>query len=441
MSRATRALRRQYVALADLAGALRAQDRTVEALARYREALEGAEQLAAIDGRRAVDVLVLRADIAVQEGILRDTQGWGASAVLHLDRAVSGYLQLSRASRRQVNQEQLALATAPALVVNAEVLMWYGDPQLAAAAADLGFRLYLGQHGSRGWNVPQMANLAKSASGVLARTGHLANAVEADEIAVKAFGETAAGSGSADDRRRLATAQATMGMHLLATGDVEHRPQAAHCLAGARDADAAAASAAQDDWARIQALPPVHTVAEALRVADRVPTDLPETYTAPPFTIVTPSGRSDPGLAAIDAGKLAGVAVELLPRLPAEGLRIGLEAHYLFAAGAMAAPLGEREAATWAGLVLALCHALDDDPDRATALPLSVDLAAQNIRMIDVLLPDAGGDPALGQLLRDCVDHHAELLDRTDDQSTAEDVAEVRALLARIDAAAPDAPG
>ncbi|MFC6016024.1 hypothetical protein ACFP2T_07435 [Plantactinospora solaniradicis] len=424
MSRATRKLQRQYEALTGQAEALRERGRTAEALARYREALEGAERLAAADGRHTFDVLRLRADIEVQEGIAQLARGWGASAVLHLDRAVNGHLYLLRESGRRADERQLALVLSRSLLVNAEALMRYGDPQLAAAAADLGFRGYLGQHRTRGWNVAHMGVLATNASAILARAGRLADAIEADAIAVKAVGERAEGSGTGDDRRCLATTLATWSMHLLATGDTEHRQQAAACLADARALDAAASREAQEDWERIQASPPAITLADALRVAEQelgqIPADLPATYTDPPTNVVSPSGRTDPHLAAIDAAKLAGIAVELLPRSPAEGLRIGLEGHYLFAAGALTAPLGERAAAVWVELILACCRVLDDEPDPSVALPLAVDLASHNIPLIDALLPTVGDNSALGRLLRDCVDHHAQLLDRAGDQASAE---------------------
>jgi hypothetical protein len=422
MSRATRELQRQYEALTARAEALGERGRTAEALARYREALECAELLAAADARRVPAVLRLQADIELQEGIAQLARGWGASAVLHLDQAVNGYLHLLREGGRRADERQLVLVVSRSLLVNADALMRYGDPELAAASADLGFRAYLGQHRTRGWNVAEMGALAASASATLARTGRLADALDADGVAVKAAGETAEGSGSDDDRRWLAATLATWSMHLLATGDAEHRQEAADCLAEARAVDAAAAREAQDDWERVQASPPAITLADALRVAGREFGRIPDAlaaYTEPPDRVVSPSGRTNPRLAAFDAAKLAEVAVELLPRFPAEGLRIGLEGHYLFAAAELVAPRGGWETADRVGLILACCRALDDESDQSVALPLAVDLASHNIPLIDALVSAAAGDPALKRLLRDCLDHHARLLDRAGDQASA----------------------
>jgi hypothetical protein len=362
MSRATRELRRQYEALTEQADVLREGWRPGEALARYREALNYAERLAADDGRHEFDVLRTRADIGMLEGFAELSRGWGASAVILFDQAVNALLHLLRESGRRSDERGLTFMLSRALLVNAHALIRYGDPDIAGRSADLAFRAYLGQHRTRGWNVADMGALASGASAILARAGRLADALDADGVAVKAAGETAESTGSDDDRRWLATALARWSMHLLATGDGEHRLEAADRLADAREVDVA-------------------------------------------------------------------IAVELLPRSPAEGLRVGLESHYLFNSGALVAPLGERETADWAGLILACCRALDNAPDQAEALPLAVDLASHNMTLIDVLVPHAGDDPGLGPLLRDCVDHHAQLMDRADDQASAARLRETAAAL------------
>ncbi|WP_433041914.1 hypothetical protein [Dactylosporangium sp. CS-033363] len=313
--------------------------------------------------KRESQDLQLRADADVRAGLEQFERGRGASAVILLDRAITGYLTLLRASGRSRGRE-VALLFSRAQLDNAEVLMRYGDPQLAAAAADLGFRGYVGQHRTRGWAVAEMGDLAARASAILARTGRLTDAVAADELAIKAYAELA-------DAPRTAAALTLAGLHLLALADDRHREQASAHLGDARAVDAKAARAAQDEWERVRDQPPPLTLAQALWLVPEAE-GLPDAYRDPAPNLVSPSGRTYPHLATIDAAKLAAIAERLLPGSPAEGLRIGLEAHYLYAIGAEAGPLDDRTEAEWTGLVDALRIILvDDDPPLAEDLTQS----------------------------------------------------------------------
>lgn len=483
MSFATRKLHRRCRKLIEQADALQSHGRTAEALARYQEALGIAEQLADDDpadaslllqravmlrdignlhvsngdqqqalavltecervcrelaGRHRLDVGPLIADVEVQRGGANLVLGRGASAVLLLDRAVNGYLEQLRATDDEDSPE-IVFALARALIVNATALMRYGDPDVAAASADMGWRAYLGQHGAPGWHVGHMRELSASAAKILAESGRLERALDADEVAVKAAAEVAEASGSAADRRRLATVLANWALHLRATGWAAHREEGDGRLAESRAIDAAVARETEAEWERVRAGMPRVTLAAALGVAvgklgrDRVPVDLPTTFTgAPDDGTVSPSGRCDRQLAGGYAATLAGVAADLLSVAAPDSLRIGLEAHYLFAIDRDANPPARDQVSEWTipwiRLLLTCCRALDTAPDQTFARPLALDLAAHGIKLVDSLPLSALDNTSAadreeadtGRLVRDLLAIHASLLAGNDDNSARE---------------------
>lgn len=192
------------------------------------------------------------------------------------------------------------------------------------------------------------------------------------------------------------------------------------------------------------------TLAQALTAAghmlgrERVPEDLAAALTKPVAdgSLLVPSDRCDPRLATGYASRLADVAVTLLPNAAREGLRVGLEAHYLFVAGSRCpAPEPGQFAAgliSWARLLLELCRFLaasKDDPARSFGLAL--DLVHYHLRVIEQLMPLVPGSPqptplpagesGLGELLRDCLDQDAELVARNNDHEVAQNLRKLAA--------------
>jgi len=165
----------------------------------------------------------------------------------------------------------------------------------------------------------------------------------------------------------------------------------------------------------------------------RIPTDLPEAFTkGMDKAVFRISRRCDARDAARYAAELADIAVDLLPVAVREGLRIGLEAHYLFALGWAGGQIGRDQAlawgAPWTRLILECCRALATDAQQPTGLPLALDLVTWNLERIDMLhLTLIGGSRAsdeatrsqsqghgrdkIAQLLLDCLAQHAELFD------------------------------
>lgn len=497
MSRATRKLRQRCQALGDQAKVLVTRGQHDEALASLGEALDIAGGLAEADpaaarpqqmrafilrelsdlhratgnveqalgvlaerlrvcrelaSRHGLDTRREQAEIEAQEGVLMARQGSGASAVCHLENALGAYMLLLGEDKPDKGRE-LTSGFCQVLIDQAEVLMRYGDPDLAAGAADGAWRLYVNEHDRPDWDAALMGKIAKDASGILARTGRLDDAVSADACVVLEAREAAQASGSAADRTRLATALAIQGLHLNATGQQDSLQKAAECLAQSQRLDSAAAVEAIAEWEQARSEAPPVTLAAALSTAarmlgrERVLAGLPEALTSGPGKLTFRASRlCDPQLIPVYAVRLAGVAVDLLPVAVREGLRIGLEAHYLFAAGWSSNPIGQAQVREWgipwARVILECCRVLATDAEQPSGLPLALDLMTWNLERIDMLLlsvigeDHAASDPAqtpdraeTAQLLRDCLAQHAELLDTDGDHPAAQTLRQKAAII------------
>ena len=490
MSLATRKLHKRCEALAEQARTLLRSGQNAAAAERFQQALEIAErlaqdgsadyELALVRGTALLSLGQLHADAGHAEqaldalddcvnvcvelnaqyqidprrllaaarqalGHVKSRMGMGASAVLELDRAVNLYVDMLREARQRGDAvPQIEMEACQAFVANAEVLMVYGDPNLAVKSVEMGWQTYVHHHETPGWDEATMGQMAMIASDILARNGRLYDALWADVVAAKAVGDVAQASGSAANRRWLATVLTNRGLHLLAAdkrgvlpegddrGDAE---DAAACLARSRALDAAAVTDAIERWERVCSERPPVTLATAVGTAvatlggDRVPADLVEVFgSPPPGTALGPSGRCDQRLARTYAPQLADVAVALLPMAAQEGLRIGLEAHYLFDIGWGANPLTRAQAREWAipwtRLILECCKALAAEPESPTGPTLAVDLASRHVAVTEYLLPRIAGeniaapeDPAqtavqaeLAKVSRDSLAQLAELL-------------------------------
>ncbi|TDC62777.1 hypothetical protein E1200_24555 [Actinomadura sp. GC306] len=394
-----------------------------------------------LEERTRADVRRLRAELKLRQGLAGFGLGCGASAVISLDEAVNLRLELLREERDE--NGPCALECASAMIVNARVLARFGDPHLAVISAEMGYRGYLGQLGAPGWDGYHCGEGAEVASALFARHGRLDRALAADEVVELAARERAAATGAPEDLRRLAAALTDRGLHLQATGRPVDRAEGEGLLRESRSLDADETREAAARWDRTQAAEPEPTLASALDTAvrtlgrDRVPADLPPEFTAPldEMKVVSPAGRCPPELAAGYAVQLADVAGALLPLAAEDGLRIGLEAHFLFAAAWRADPPGADEVrdweAPWVRLILECCRVLADaEPGRPLGFALALDLAAFSTVLIDRLLPSAraGG---LIELLHDCLTEHAGLLERAENADRARELRDKAAALRR----------
>jgi tetratricopeptide (TPR) repeat protein len=449
----TRPVRQRASILYSLGALHSAEDRHADAIAALDECEQVYQELSA---RGAADTQRLIADVKARRGRAKMGLGRGLSAVLELDEAVVRYRTLF--TERQSDENALDLARV--LTLNAEVQFVYGDPDVAVASADQAIRLYLNRASTanndpRGAGVHagyfrQAANLAAE---VHAAYGRFEPAIAADEMVIELLRPNAAPGGSVAGRRWLARAYASKGLHLRAAGGPGDRREAASCLAESSALDSAAAREQAQAWEAAQAWGMQVTLSEALAVADRelgpgrVRPQLLEVVTAPAMkgTIIGPSDRCVPQLGAAWGSELAELAVALLPTAPSEGLRIGAEAHCLFAVCSRDNPpyLRYRFAefgVPWAQLLLACCQCLAAMDDQAWALPLALDLVGWNLGVLSNLQPwvviwergtPSGTLPAGGvnvaELARECFNQHADLHERDGDHEAARQLRELAA--------------
>lgn len=404
----------------------------------------------------------LIADVKARRGRARMIGGRGASAVMELDEAVSYH-------RRQPAGQQTAghsLDMARVLTSNAVVLDRFGDPDLAAASADHAIRLYtslaaaINAAPDLDFHFGYLQAVADVAARIHAASGRMDLALQADELAIHAARALAtaggaAGQGAGQDGG-LAARLTRKGLHLRAAGHRDRQEEAASCLAEGSAIDAAAALQATSEWEESAGAGPPLTLAMALEVAElilgpgRVRPDLLDALGGPAAAgrVLSPSDRSTEDFARSWADELAGIAVDLLPRSAGAGLRIGLEAHYLYAVGTRHdSPAAhyqfDSSGVPWARLLLACCRVLDGMTEEC-ALPLALDLASWNFGVIVQLQPFVmtaqrylkTGKPPPGDLdtsvvplVHDCLSLHAGLHARNGDDDAAQQIAQVARLL------------
>ena len=416
------------------------------ALSALRDCADAYRDLA---GRRFADVRQQLAEVEARKAVAQFGLKLGASAVLDADTAVTLYGELLA----EKGGDEIALALASALLDSAEALALYGDPDLAAASADYAMRLCLPRQQAPGFSAARLVLAGAMASANHACAGRLDRALAADEARITGARTQLAGDGSAGSRQALATALTLKGLHLQATADPGSPQEAAACLAEAEALDAAEVRKAAQFWERQQAENEDMTLAQALATAaqvlgpERVPADLAAVLTKPVTdgSPLVPSGRCDPRLATRYASRLADVAIALLPAASREGLRIGLEAHYLFASGARFPAPEPGQLITglvWrARLLLDLCRLLAaDTKDPSWSFGLALNLVHYHLPVVEQLMPlvrggsrPAFGTPSpvagrsLGELLRDCLAQDAELITRNNDHQVAQNVRKLAA--------------
>jgi hypothetical protein len=359
------------------------------------------------------------------------------------------------------------LDLARVLALNASALRAHGDPDLAAASAGAALRLYASHAPADPGHTAYLLLAASTAADLHGAHGRLESALEADDVAVsaaraaaeaggpgRAAGAWAAGAWAAGDdpagddpaggnpagddpadrdrvTRELATALTRKGVHLRAAG---RGAEGDSFVAQGRAADAAAADLATQEWeGRTRPVTLAGSLDTAVRVLGpgRVPDALVEALvgSAGSRELLAPSARCGPQGSPGYAATLADIANQLLPVAPAEGVRIGLEAHYLFAVASREQTMPMRHAYAefgfrWA-LVLLACsrHYAADD------LPMALDLAGWADVAAMGLVPFLTGSPGMTALVRECLIHHADLYARNGEtEAGAEVLRAVRSL-------------
>ncbi len=409
-------------------------------------------------GRGAGGIEPLIADVKARRATARMLGGRGASAVLEVDEAVAYHRGLP--AGQQTARGSLDMARI--LTANAAVLDKFGDPALAVASADQAIRLYrsladaINSTPDLDFQFEYLLAVADVAARIHSASGRLDRALEADDLAIHAARALSKAGGSASETTALAVRLTRKGLHLSAAGRPERRDEAGACLAEGGALDASAALLATSEWEQAVNEGPPLTLAKALESAAqilgplRVRPELADAVAVPAVAggILSPSGRCAEDAARGYADELAGIAVDLLPGSAVAGLRIGLEAHYLFAVGTRHDPPVLRHqfdssGIPWARLLLACCRALDGMTEE-WAPPLALDLASWNFGVIVQLQPfvmtaqrylktgrppPGDLDTSVVELVGECLSLHAALHLRNGDDDAAQQIKQVARLL------------
>jgi tetratricopeptide (TPR) repeat protein len=420
--------------------------------------LEDAEKIyRELAGRGAADIEPRIADVKARRARGRMLGGRGASAVLEVDEAVSYHRGLPASEQTAAR----SLDMAHILTSNAVILDRFGDPDLAVASADRAIRVYtsladaINAAPDLDFQFEYLLAAADIAARIHSASGRLDRALQAGDLAVHAARALATTGGSASEATALAVRLTRKGLQLRAARRPERREEATACLAEGSALDAAAALQTTSEWEQAANEGPPLTLAMALEDAEltlgrgSVRSELRDAVTAPAagYDGLSPSGRCSEEAARLHADELSAIAIDLLPKSPVPGLRIGLEAHYLFAVGTRHdAPVVRHQfdssGIPWARLLLGCCDVLDGMKEE-WALPLALDLASWNFGVIVQLQPFVmnvqrylkTGKPLPGdldtsvvELVRDCLSLHVALHLRNGDDGAAQQIMQVAKL-------------
>jgi tetratricopeptide (TPR) repeat protein len=402
--------------LYNIASSLSGLGRPKEAI----EALEESEQkylIVGAAGLEPTDALV--ADVQARKGLAKYACGYGASAVMDFNVAITGYGSLFTGR----DDDPLYLDLARVLSMNALVLKTYGDPDLAVASADYALRAYISRAGEiNGTDSSAMhANYFMMAAGVAAEIhaahGRMNLALSADDFAVFTA-RSLMGRRTASDRRELAMAVTRKWLHLIYNNQ---REEAESLLREGRSLDASAAQIAIREWELVKSgvSPTRVTVATSLAAAakelgsDRVPDELSSALTSPAteIKILTPSQRCDQRLASAFAKQLADIAIALPPAMKGEIVRLGLEAHYLFVMADLVQQPESRHqlndfGPSWARILLACSLSYEAEGQ----LGMGLDLAKWAAEVGMKLMKTGDLKRELIALIRECLEQRGRLL-------------------------------
>lgn len=371
--------------------------------------LEECEQRYLQMGRAGVlDANPRIADVQLRRAAAYSLQRRGASAIIELDAAVSTYLQVTGGGPGR--------DLARALSRNGVIMTLFGDPDVAVGSADQAVRIYVTLQSNGGkFQIP-----ADDA-------GYLNQAAACAAITHLRFG-----------RQDIGLQAAQLGLQFGAT-ETEVNPvrHAVETLSAGTPLDAATmAKITEILWRRLGsddvrgqfASPddplPSTTLAKALAATgEDADGALARVLTRPCLEckLLIPSQRCTLSAAPAYAEKLAAIAVKAMRTMPAAGIRIGLEAHFMFATASRAQTPEMRHrfqefGPPWAQVLLACSSAFETRNDTGMAL----DLAAWAGGVGRQLVPIAAINPDAARLARDCFERHGRLLIATGDRKAGE---------------------
>jgi hypothetical protein len=368
----------------------------------------------------------LIADIAVRRALAFAADGRGASAVLEAAQAVEFYEPLADAGGSSPHRRDFARVCAD----NAKILARFGDPDMAVGSADRALRIYL----SRG-PTPNSFAIDREDIGYLVTAASVAVAIHAwhGRIEVGLIAAQAAvqftGIASLQESLRAVAARVNGMTTAQRAGFGQEVAAALRAPAGpgaGGAGDVATVVQAVTVFRQIAGLwmpespagdEKLTTLAEALGHLGHSELGTGITRPALDCAIITPGGRCSPQLAPAYALRLAELAVSRLPAAQADGLRIGLEAHYMFATASRLQVSAMRHQLAdfgpgWARVLLACSAAFEQLGDMRMAL----DLAAWAAGAAGQLLPFALLDSSLAAQARQCFVRHGRMLIATGDQ-------------------------
>ena len=363
------------------------------------------------------DTRKLIADVRARKGQIESQRGRGASAVVLLDSALSTYQRIL--GEEAYWYEILDVVRVASL--NAGVLLMHGDPNLAVISADFAIRFYL-SHVQELNQRPDLAHLHAPFLCSAARTAVVVHAVhnriEIAAAAADTYMQTARSIAQTQrpaDISHLAEALAWMGILAQARGE---DAEAKCYLAEARTLDGAEVLKVEAIWqfAKKGRHPLLITVASALTTAVQafgpasVSAELEQAMAFSPLAPISPlvpsskvftsSARCPGDVALARAQELAELATALIPTAPDAGLRLGLEAHYVFSAASkdQTATLRHRFSdwgVPWARVLLACSRTYRDRGE----IQMAEDLIETCLGVAQGLIPFAADVPEVRQLL------------------------------------------
>lgn len=403
--------------LLDMADSLTALGRQSEAVDVLKKGEAIIQELGAI-GISSPEEMV--AELYLTRGFAHYEQGFGASAVIDFDAASKAYRRFYDAAKTPPR----ALDLARVLTLNAAALAEAGDPDLALNAAEHAIHLYNTHSRSNEFRANAMMheyflkNAATVAANIHAAHGRIERAVVADIFAVNILRSWVMLNNNPHDRQELAQALTRRGLHQQAQNTASE--EATALLNEGRAIDASAAQREVEQWKLMQAgqSPLQVTVATALEAAARelgatqVPESLIKQLTRPEIgaAALSPGDRCRPEQAVELAVHLVELSSGLLFTLRREGLRLGLEAHYLFANASRMQTSAIRNqlhinGPSWARVILTCSRAFEAEEN----LRMAYDLADWGAHLATLLLPSSGTEVTLRPLIRELVERYDHL--------------------------------
>jgi len=404
---------------------------------------ESAELYRSITGAPGMpDTAPLIADVGMRRALACADDGRGATAVTEAATAVTAYQALAAQipAGQRTSKHPILRDLARVYTSSATILSRFGDPDMAAGSADRGIRIYMSDPAGMGAfsvtaeDVGYLIGGASVAATIHALQGRIDISLVAAQVAMKFSGmpewQEAMRSAAERVQRMPAEQQAEFGRRVVAAmrqgtpGDARTVPVAGD---GPMVSATAQGLAVLRRVARYPARVPepggleLVTLAGALVRAGQ--DDLAALVTLPAVdcAIVKPEDRCAPQLAPVYARRLAGRALEVLPVSQADGIRLALEAHYLYAAASSRQVPGMRQqladfGPAWARALLACSAAFEQRGE----LRMALDLASWAAGTAAQLAPLTALDPRLAPLARDCIALHAAMMRATGDPQGAE---------------------